>query len=68
MTVESPARTCPRCEANVAADARFCANCGCGNLAEVAVTPGMTLILAGTLDDPAAFQPVIEFFCDSTRA
>src|ERR1041385_4568485 len=28
MTVESPTRTCPRCEANVAADARFCANCG----------------------------------------
>jgi class 3 adenylate cyclase len=28
MTVESPARTCPRCEASVAADARFCASCG----------------------------------------
>jgi class 3 adenylate cyclase len=28
MTVESPPRTCPRCEAPVATDARFCANCG----------------------------------------
>ena len=28
MTVESPARSCPRCEATVAADAKFCANCG----------------------------------------
>jgi class 3 adenylate cyclase len=28
MTVESPSRTCPRCEASVAADARFCASCG----------------------------------------
>jgi class 3 adenylate cyclase len=29
MTVQSPpARTCPRCEASVASDAKFCANCG----------------------------------------
>jgi class 3 adenylate cyclase len=28
MTVESPTRTCPRCDSAVAADARFCANCG----------------------------------------
>jgi class 3 adenylate cyclase len=28
MTVESPARSCPRCDAVVAPDARFCANCG----------------------------------------
>ena len=29
MTVESPpARSCPRCEASVAPDAKFCANCG----------------------------------------
>ncbi len=28
MTVESPPRSCPRCEAGVAPDAKFCANCG----------------------------------------
>ena len=28
MSVDSPPRTCPRCEASVAADAKFCANCG----------------------------------------
>jgi class 3 adenylate cyclase len=28
MTVDSPARTCPRCEASVAPEAKFCANCG----------------------------------------
>jgi class 3 adenylate cyclase len=28
MTVESPPRTCPRCEAPVPTDARFCMNCG----------------------------------------
>ena len=27
-SVESPARSCPRCEASVAQDAKFCANCG----------------------------------------
>jgi class 3 adenylate cyclase len=28
MSVESPPRSCPRCDAAVAADAKFCANCG----------------------------------------
>src|SRR5215210_7289173 len=28
MTVESPPQTCPRCEASVSPDARFCASCG----------------------------------------
>ena len=28
MTVESPSHTCPRCEASVPPDAKFCANCG----------------------------------------
>ena len=28
MTVESPPRSCPRCEASVAPGAKFCANCG----------------------------------------
>jgi class 3 adenylate cyclase len=28
MSVDSPPRTCPRCDASVAADAKFCANCG----------------------------------------
>ena len=28
MSVDSPPRTCPRCDASVASDAKFCANCG----------------------------------------
>lgn len=28
MSVDSPPRTCPRCDASVAPDAKFCANCG----------------------------------------
>ncbi len=37
MTVESVTRTCPRCEASVAPEAKFCANCGQA-LAEVSPT------------------------------
>ncbi|HUG30197.1 MAG TPA: adenylate/guanylate cyclase domain-containing protein [Candidatus Limnocylindria bacterium] len=37
MTVESPARTCPRCDAGVTPDAKFCASCG---LALAAPTTG----------------------------
>ncbi len=46
---------------------RFCPNCGSGVIADVAVMPGMTLILAGTLDDTAAFKPAMEIFCDSAQ-
>lgn len=28
MSLDSPARSCPRCDASVAPDAKFCANCG----------------------------------------
>jgi len=41
MTVESPPRTCPRCDAAVAADAKFCANCGQA-LAEPTTTDSAT--------------------------
>jgi len=34
---------------------RFCAKCGSGVIADVNVLPSITLVLAGTLDDPAAF-------------
>jgi len=41
MSVDSPPRTCPRCDASVAADARFCANCGQA-LAEVSTDDAET--------------------------
>src|SRR5687767_776370 len=41
MTVDSPPRTCPRCEAAVAPDAKFCASCGQA-LAELAATDQAT--------------------------
>ena len=46
---------------------RFCPNCGSGVSADVAVMPGLTLILAGTLDDTSAFKPAMEIYCDSAQ-
>jgi hypothetical protein len=46
---------------------RFCPNCGSGVIADVNVLPGMTLVLAGTLDDPTAFTPTMEVFCSSAQ-
>ena len=46
---------------------RFCPNCGSGVIADVNVLPAMTLVLAGTLDDPTAFTPTMEVFCSSAQ-
>jgi hypothetical protein len=46
---------------------RFCPNCGSGVVAEVDVMPGVTIVLAGSLDDPVAFKPSMEIFCSSTQ-
>jgi hypothetical protein len=35
---------------------RFCPNCGSGVLAEAEAFPGLTIVLAGTLDDPASYH------------
>jgi hypothetical protein len=46
---------------------RFCPNCGSGVVAEADVMPGVTIVLAGSLDDPAVFKPSMEIFCSSTQ-
>jgi hypothetical protein len=46
---------------------RFCPNCGSGVLAEVDVMPGLTFVLAGSLDEPSAFTPSMEVFCSSAQ-
>jgi hypothetical protein len=46
---------------------RFCPNCGSGVIAEGDVLPGLTLVLAGTLDDPSAFNPAMEIYCSSAQ-
>ena len=42
---------------------RFCPNCGSGVINEAQVRPGVTVVLAGTFDDPTAFVPTFEQFC-----
>jgi hypothetical protein len=46
---------------------RFCPNCGSGVVAEGDIMPGITLVLAGTLDDPSAFTPAMEIYCSSAQ-
>jgi hypothetical protein len=45
----------------------FCPICGSGIFASVEVLPDLTIILAGTLDDPAKFSPSMEIYCDSAQ-
>lgn len=45
----------------------FCPNCGSGVIAEADAFPGVTIFLAGTLDDPAAYQPTMEIYCSSAQ-
>lgn len=46
---------------------RFCPNCGSGIVAEADMLPGIAIVLAGTLDDPASFQPAMEIYCSSAQ-
>lgn len=46
---------------------RFCPNCGSGMFQEADIMPGMTLVLAGTLDDSTAFKPAMEIYCSSAQ-
>jgi hypothetical protein len=46
---------------------RFCPNCGSGVVAEADVMPGVVLVLAGSLDEPAVFKPSMEIFCSSAQ-
>jgi class 3 adenylate cyclase len=75
MSVESPSQSCPRCEAAVAADARFCANCGQAlgepsttdaathsRLAAAAPTPLVTKMRAARLTGER--KPVTALFAD----
>jgi hypothetical protein len=42
----------------------FCPNCGSSVFGEGTVRPGTINIMAGTLDDPSAYRPASEIFCD----
>ncbi|MGE5270529.1 MAG: GFA family protein [Thiohalocapsa sp.] len=46
---------------------RFCPNCGSGVIAEVDIMPGVTIVLAGTLDDASSYTPGMEIYCGSAQ-
>ena len=46
---------------------RFCPNCGSGVIAEADILPGVMIVLAGTLDDPATYTPAMEIYCSSAQ-
>jgi hypothetical protein len=46
---------------------KFCPNCGSGIVTDVAVTPDLEWIKAGTLDDTSWLQPQVHWWCDSAQ-
>ena len=46
---------------------RFCPNCGSGVVTDADALAGLTLVLAGTMDDTSSFKPAMEIFCDSAQ-
>jgi hypothetical protein len=46
---------------------RFCPNCGSG-VVNVDPHAALTIVLAGTLDDPAVFAPTMEICCSSAQS
>jgi len=46
---------------------RFCPACGSSVIEEAEAMPGMSMILAGTLDDAGWVKPGMEIFCASAQ-
>jgi hypothetical protein len=46
---------------------RFCPNYGSGVIAEADAFPGVTIFLAGTLDDADDYKPTMELYCSSAQ-
>ena len=42
----------------------FCAACGSPIVSIVGAMPGLTIVKAGTLDDPSRWTPTAEVYCD----
>jgi len=45
----------------------FCPNCGSGIVAQADVLPGLTIVLAGTLDEPTVFKPTMDVYWSSPQ-
>ena len=46
---------------------RFCPSCGSTIVSEPEGLPGISIIRAGTLDDPSWVKPNMEIYCDSAQ-
>lgn len=46
---------------------RFCPECGSPIMSEVAATPDLEWLKAGTLDDPSWLRPQMNMWCDSAQ-
>ena len=46
---------------------RFCGECGSPMLTELPARPGLLVVKAGTLDDPAWLRPRLHLWCDSVQ-
>lgn len=46
---------------------RFCPECGSALMSEAAAMPGVIMLEAGTMDDPALLKPAMQIFCDSAQ-
>jgi len=47
---------------------RFCPECGSAVVNEGEMLPGVSIIGAGTLDDPGWVKPTIEIYCDRAQS
>jgi hypothetical protein len=45
-------------------DRHFCATCGSPIISVAGSLPGIVIVKAGTLDDPSAWVPSVEVYCD----
>jgi hypothetical protein len=46
----------------------FCSNCGSQLFTKLEMMPGVLGVKAGTLDDPAKFNPILDFYVASAQA
>jgi hypothetical protein len=49
-------------------DRHFCTHCGSPITSIAGILPGLTIIKAGTLDDPSPWRPAAEAYCSSALA
>ena len=68
LSVEGPAKSyTTRGDSGKPVVSRFCPNCGSTVIVEPEAMPGVTEIMAGTLDDTSWVTPEEEIYCDSAQ-